>query len=303
MATSVVAWACVLVFVLSLIPSWPLSLLEHFRVQYVAGGLLVVAAASALRLGALLDASAIVALLELVIVTPDLTASRRPLPSGGTAVRVLLLNVHTESTTYPEVRALIDELQPDIVGLVEVSERWLDELAPSLASYPGRLEAPRDDNFGVALYTRTPLSGTVEELGGGKPTVVAATPGLQILLTHPRSPINRTALAHQLDQLAAVAARARGLTGPVLLMGDFNATPWSRPFHRIFDASGLCDTRAGFGLQGSFPAASALVRIPIDHALVSCSIGVVDRWIAGDVGSDHLPVVLDLLLPEHANQR
>lgn len=285
-------------FLLSFVPVWPCALLEHFRVQYLAGGVLVVAVAAALRLGAACDTAAIVALLELLIIAPDVSASRRALPTHGTGRRVLLLNVHTESTTYPEVRALIDELHPDIIGLVEVSRRWLDELAPALATYPGRLEAPRDDNFGVALYTRTPLSGTVEELGGGKPTIVATTSELHVVLTHPRSPIDAAALAHQLDQLAAVAARARGLTGLVLLMGDFNATPWSRPFHRIFDASGLCDTRAGFGLQASFPAAVGLARIPIDHALVSCSIGVVDRWIERDVGSDHLPVVLDLLLPD-----
>jgi endonuclease/exonuclease/phosphatase (EEP) superfamily protein YafD len=80
-------------------------------------------------------------------------------------------------------------------------------------------------------------------------------------------------------------------------MGDLNATPWSRPFHRFVGRSGLCDSRAGFGVQASFPAASALLRIPIDHVLVSCVIGVRNRRIGRDVGSDHLPVIVDLVLP------
>ena len=80
-------------------------------------------------------------------------------------------------------------------------------------------------------------------------------------------------------------------------MGDYNATPWSRPFWRFVDRSGLCDSRAGFGVQASFPAMSAVLRIPIDHVLVSCSIGVRDRRIGRDVGSDHLPVIVDLVLP------
>jgi endonuclease/exonuclease/phosphatase family metal-dependent hydrolase len=41
------------------------------------------------------------------------------------------------------------------------------------------------------------------------------------------------------------------------------------------------------------------MRIPIDHMLVSCSIGVASRRIERDVGSDHLPVVVDLVIPRH----
>jgi endonuclease/exonuclease/phosphatase (EEP) superfamily protein YafD len=80
-------------------------------------------------------------------------------------------------------------------------------------------------------------------------------------------------------------------------MGDLNATPWSRPFVHLVESSGLCDTRAGFGVQASFPAASWLLRIPIDHVLASCGIGVQSRRIGRDVGSDHLPVIVDLVVP------
>ncbi len=296
-ATALAAIGCALVLVGSLLPVWPCTLLEHFRVQYVVGGMVVIGAAAALRLGTFVDVAAIAALLELLVITPDLGSSRRVVPSGA-ARRVLLLNVHTESTSYAEVRALIDELHPDIIGLVEVSQRWLDELAPSLTSYAGRIEAPRRDNFGLALYAHTPVTGTVEELGGGMPSIVATTAGLQIILTHPLPPISGDALELQYAQLAAIAARARALPEPVVVMGDLNATPWSRAFRRLLAASGLCDTRAGFGVQASFPAASTVLRIPIDHALVSCSIGVADRRIERDVGSDHLPVAIDLVVPD-----
>jgi endonuclease/exonuclease/phosphatase (EEP) superfamily protein YafD len=80
-------------------------------------------------------------------------------------------------------------------------------------------------------------------------------------------------------------------------MGDFNATPWSPPYRRLLARSGLCDSRAGFGIQATFPAASSIVRIPIDHLLASCSVGTADRHIERDVGSDHLPVVIDLVIP------
>jgi endonuclease/exonuclease/phosphatase (EEP) superfamily protein YafD len=97
-------------------------------------------------------------------------------------------------------------------------------------------------------------------------------------------------------QLAAIGDRARS-DPPALVMGDLNATPWSRPFAELRAHGGLCDSRAGFGVQPSFPSASAALRIPIDHLLASCSIGVRDRRIGPDVGSDHLPVILDLVVP------
>ncbi len=283
--------------VLSFLPIYPCALLEHFHVQLAIGGIVVTGAAAALRVGGYFDAATLAVLVELLVITPDLTAARRDVPAG-TARRVLLLNVHTESTSYAEVRALIAETRPDLVALVEVSDRWLAELAPALTAYPGRLEAPRDDNFGVALYAREPVTGTVEELGLGMPSIVAATTGLHVIVTHPLPPMSSGALALQRDQFAGIAARVATLSAPVMVLGDLNATPWSRAFRRLLTGSGLCDTRAGFGLQASYPAWSALVRIPIDHVLVSCAVGVADRTIERDVGSDHLPVLVDLVVPE-----
>ncbi len=128
-----------------------------------------------------------------------------------------------------------------------------------VAGYVGHLEKPRGDNFGVALYARAPLEGSIEELGSPLPSVVTSvTVGdarLSLLLIHPPPPINEAALTAQIEELDAVADRARQLPGPVVIMGDFNATPWSRPFRRVLARSGLCDSRTGFGIEASFPAA------------------------------------------------
>jgi endonuclease/exonuclease/phosphatase (EEP) superfamily protein YafD len=107
--------------------------------------------------------------------------------------------------------------------------------------------------------------------------------------------VGAAAVAEQDEELDAIADRARTMDGPLVILGDFNATPWSRPFRRVRARTGLCDSRAGF--EASFPAASEIVRIPIDHLLASCSIGVRDRYIERDVGSDHLPVILDPIVP------
>ena len=285
-------------WVLAWIPQWASLLVEQVRVQLVVIGIVACVVAAASRLRGFFDVAVIATLLHALPIVPDLTASRRPLPDG-VPVRVLLLNVHTESTTYAEVRALIADEDPDVIALVEVSRTWLDELAPALARYGQHIEAPRDDNAGVALYTRGALEGTVE--GGVRPAIVGklAIDGAAFAVTvlHPFPPMTTARLAQQRAQLAQVAAWAAASPLPTIVMGDFNASPWTRVFARFVARSGLCDSRAGFGVQASFPAVSALLRIPIDHLLASCAIGVRDRRIGRDVGSDHLPVIVDLVIP------
>lgn len=299
----------------SFVPVHPFSLIEHFRLQLAIGGALVAAAAGALALGAgwlgagWLDAAMFALLIDLCVIVPDLASARRREPgadagaAGAAAapVRVLLVNVHTSSQSYEAVRRLIADERPDVVGLIETDARWLRELAPALESYPSRIEAPRPDNFGMALYARGPLAGGVEHLAVDVPAILAETSAsgarLAIALLHPLPPVKRVLEDDQRRHFDAVAPRVRGFTAPFVVMGDFNATPWSRAFARLRGATGACDTRAGFGAQTSFPADSWLFRIPIDHVLVACSIGVRDRRIGRDVGSDHLPVIVDLLVP------
>ncbi|HSD87327.1 MAG TPA: endonuclease/exonuclease/phosphatase family protein [Kofleriaceae bacterium] len=300
-AVSLSALGLALACVLPWIPIWPFVLFAHFRVQYVELGVLIVICTALLRLRGYFDIAMIATLLHALSITADLTAEARTGPRDGKALRVLLLNVHTESTGFARVRQLIADEKPDLIGLVEVDQHWLEELAPALAGYPGRIEEPRPDNFGIALYARGDVQGSAMELGSSLPTVVANVTvdqtRLSVIVTHPLPPMNGAAVDQQRAQFDAIADQTRSATPPVLVMGDFNTTPWSRLFQRLLGRSGLCDSRAGFGVQASFPAASALLRIPIDHVLLSCTVGVRDRRIGPDVGSDHLPVIVDLVFP------
>jgi endonuclease/exonuclease/phosphatase (EEP) superfamily protein YafD len=92
------------------------------------------------------------------------------------------------------------------------------------------------------------------------PTVVAsvrvANADLNVLVTHPLPPMSGAALLQQRLQFDVVAAKVRTIDLSVIVMGDLNATPWSHPFRRFLERTGLCDTRSGFGLQASFQSSS-----------------------------------------------
>ena len=292
-AVALAAIGYALVTLIAFLPWFPCSMLEHFRLQYAIAGVVVAAAAHRSRL---FDAALIAMIVNLALVAPDLggTAHAR----SGTRVRVLFANVLASNTEYVAVARLIAETQPDLVALVETRDPWFANLAPALAGY-ARIEHRRDDNFGLALYAQGAIAGGVEHVGGTLPTIVATVtlangPAVSVVVTHPWPPVNAWTQARQWEHMAAVSQRVRTLPAPVIFAGDFNATPWSRIFRRVIGTTGLCDTRAGFGYHGSYPANSAIVRIPIDHVLVSCEVGVAAREIERDVGSDHLPVLVDL---------
>lgn len=296
-AIAIAAGCTAIVVGTALLPIWPFVLFEHFRVQVAIGGVLLVIAAFALRSRAA-DVLAIATLVTLIAIVPDLASSRRPLAEGE-HVRLLSLNVLTQNRRHDDVVQLIERERPDVVALVEVNQRWLDAIAPALVGY-ARIEGPREDNVGVALYARGALHGEVRSLTNLTPnifaevTIGAAT--FRVVVVHPVPPMNARFHEMLVGFFAELGGLVRG-DPRVVVAGDFNATPWSRPYATMIRASDLCDSRAGFGAQTSFPADGAILRIPIDHVLTSCAIGVADRRIGSAVGSDHLPVVVDLIVP------
>ena len=103
------------------------------------------------------------------------------------------------------------------------------------------------------------------------------------------------------DHLDSLANTSRLIQGPVMLIGDLNLSTWSPYFDDLIKTSGLKDSRKGFGIQATWPVKFPLLRIPIDHCLVSPSVSI-SNWARGpDIGSDHFPIIIDFTIdrPEH----
>lgn len=83
---------------------------------------------------------------------------------------------------------------------------------------------------------------------------------------------------------------------PVIVAGDFNATPYSPIFKQFLEISGLKDSRKGFGWLPSWPTYLPVCWLPIDHILVSPDIQVNRRATGSYIGSDHYPIFAELSL-------
>ncbi len=281
--------------------SWLLDLFSHFRVQYligltVLGGLLLVLRRRKTAVAFLAFAGA-----NLATVLPLYFGGQNAPPEGASALRAMLLNVNTETGDADRVKQAIQDADPDVLVLQEINSRWVADLSWLESSHPYRVTQPREDNFGVGLFSKLPIAWSeIAYIGSAEVPSILATvdigqTDLRVIATHPLPPSGREYSRLRNEQLGQLPEYVDS-SCPVLLLGDLNVTPWNYHFRKLLRRSGLKDSSRGFGLQPSWPNHSLLLRIPLDHCLHSAEITVVDRRIGPDVSSDHFPVIVDFVV-------
>ncbi len=92
----------------------------------------------------------------------------------------------------------------------------------------------------------------------------------------------------RLDSAPVVAERLRRAQGPVILCGDFNATPDSEEIRLLAEVTGLQDAGAP-GNEPTFPADVPSARI--DYVWLSEGLDTAKAETISTDASDHLPVV------------
>jgi endonuclease/exonuclease/phosphatase (EEP) superfamily protein YafD len=282
---------------------WP-ELASHFKVQYM-----LASAACAVFFAALKRWRwALLALACVLLNGAFLLPLYLPAPGGdgGNArrrVSLLLANVNVANADYDALLRLAREESPDIVILQEATPAWAAATTPLRDALPHALVEARPDPFGLVVYSRFPLDRAESvTLGAARVTAVVARvrvngAAFSLVTAHvyPPLPGFYEGRNEQLEELASLAARAER---PVVLAGDLNASSWSPYFRKFERASGLRDARRGFGVLPTWPTYRPVMYIPIDHYLVSPEIKVTRLSTGAQIGSDHLPVITTVEIPE-----
>jgi endonuclease/exonuclease/phosphatase (EEP) superfamily protein YafD len=219
----------------------------------------------------------------------------------------MTLNLWAQNDHGDLVEKLVQAESPDVILLVEATPRWHDLLQRVRARYPYAVPARDDRNLPNMLLSRWPVKDArVVPLGSrGKPTIVATicpistgdgTTGCALVIgLHTDRPQSAAAAAARNSQLADLADFvAQQPERRVIVMGDFNLTPWSPYFQRLLDNAGLRDSAIGRGVRPTWFSRLLPFGLPIDQVLLGPEVTVVDRHVGADVGSDHLPVIGDL---------
>jgi endonuclease/exonuclease/phosphatase (EEP) superfamily protein YafD len=290
---------------------WIADLFAHFRYHYALGALLLVGAALALgrRVAGLAAACLVGAQLWAIAAPPRTPAIERA--ESGTALRVMSVNVLVVNPRQDDVVKAIERAEPDLVSLQEVSRSWhpiVERLAQRLPHVaPADWRTQPSDNI---LLSRHPIvesrmaipPGPTRWFAHVEATVDVSGRRIRVLAVHPPLPAGPLLTDIRQAHLDYYARVATATALPLLIVGDFNITPYSPRFRAMLRESGLRYVHLGWAWPRSWPSESRgsyqrYVRgFPIDHVLTSRHFAVAGARAAADVGSDHYPVIADLVL-------
>lgn len=214
---------------------------------------------------------------------------------------VMVSNVKIENRDAERYLALVDEMNPDVVQVIEIDAWWQQALAPLRAEYPHHVEIPQDNAYGMALYSRFPLEN-VEVLRLEDPDtpaiyaelVVDADVRVAFYGVHPRPPLPANSTPEAVKELLEVAERVQGTTLPVVVAGDFNDVTWSYALGEFRKISGLLELRIGRSALNTFDATRWWLSAPLDHIYPSAQLGLVDFKRLPAYGSDHYALLATL---------
>jgi endonuclease/exonuclease/phosphatase (EEP) superfamily protein YafD len=209
-------------------------------------------------------------------------------PQGEQSVSVALANIYSGNRDLSRFREWLKANPSDVVGVLEVSEHHIQALQEM--GFEHMVSEPRENNFGLALLSKqAPLRTTVLGLESPFPSILAEFDNYQVLLCHPPPPVNVELREVGDIQVEVLLNYLESSTKPVIFMGDLNATGWDL---RVFPLKerGYKDARRGFGMIPTWPTASRLLQIPIDHIFVpeKWTVNICER--GPEIGSDHFPL-------------
>jgi len=246
-------------------------------------------------------------------------------------VKVLTSNVKFNNREFAPLLDLIEKENPDVVLLQELNEEWRTAIKPLEKRYPYSFIEDPGNNFGIAILSKTLLTKkeviNIQTFDTPSLSAVANIDGLniQFISTHPNPPISKELFLSRDEMFNELTYSVQRSSHPIVIGGDFNVTMWSPSYKKLIKNSGLKNARKGFGMQGTWPIGESNytnfmniqkgekkgtdliprwvvekhpIKLPIDHVLVSKELVVHNAKVGKYIKSDHLPLIVELLIPK-----
>ena len=232
-------------------------------------------------------------------VAPWYLIDTQPDKTAGSHIKLLHANAYSGNDNTQALLDLVAAENPDIIFLQEFTARWKAAVAPLADDYPYGGQLARESNFGIAVLSQKPvLTSAIQSPPLGLETLIVGKEvgdrHITIVSTHPMPPLGRDGFEARNEQLDHIAEEMNSIDAPRILIGDLNSSMWAHHYAELVESTGLTNARAGFGVLPTWPTNIPIAMIPIDHCLVSEDVTVLDMRTGPDIGSDHLPLIVEL---------
>lgn len=220
----------------------------------------------------------------------------------GQRVSVVVANLQESNRGVAPFLQIVQDVAPDVIFVVEVDGRWAEALRPLERRYTEHRVHPRDDAWGLALYSRLPLVGAEVRhlLSDYVPSIrsglrLGSGAVVEFHGLHPKPPMPGKGTGERDAELLLAAQAAREGGAPTIIAGDLNDVAWSDTTQLFQRVGGLLDPRVGRGLFVTWNAnLPAPLRWPIDHIFFTQELALLEVQRLPDVGSDHFPMMVAL---------
>lgn len=283
----------------------PLDLFNHFTAQ-----LLILAAACAV--GMIMPRARVLTALVIVLigvigigVWPHYVSDGRPPPvSTGPDERIVRVMTFNSRLVNRDWRAVAEEIlrhDPDIVALVEIGGGQEGLFAELAERYPHRVDCLAEAYCPLAILSKFAIRDTAFRTRWRGPAFIRAQFGselgnLTVVGVHATRP---PFFATHLEQMTVLGHLLREIDGERIVLGDFNATPYSRMITAVTRGSGL----ERISHLPTWPAMLHLPQIAIDHIFLSPGLRLAGSVRIGkSAGSDHYPLIAEIAIPSPSNQ-
>lgn len=282
---------------------WAFDVIANFRLQ-----LALVLLVCGLLYGALFGRGGAVlfigaAVLNAALVVP-MWLSSQPAVASDQRLQIITLDVTTSLGTRSPVIGWISTVDADLIFLQQTTPAWIESIREADTGYTVIAEPAQSGQSGTIALAKVPYETRVYPVLPGTEPIVEVSADLAgrpvtVLSMRADTPSgeNDAQLRDELFQAAGELVASRN--EPVIVVGDLNVTRWSHAFRTLTGAGSLNNSEDGFGYQATWPAndwplAGDYAGLPLDHALTTTALTTAGRSIGPAVGSDHLPLIVDI---------
>ncbi len=213
--------------------------------------------------------------------------------AGEQQLKVASFNTYASNRNYQGIINSVLAIDADVVTLIEMEPDKLGVLAALKQQYPFQYDCNGINFCHLAMISKYPLADTDAKPIWDGPAYIrgslgAQFGGLTIFGVHTtRFPHSRA----QFKQVNALVKLVETLPGAVVIMGDFNSTPFSRINQTVSQGLGF----ERLTNLPTWPARAGFPQLAIDHIFVSPGIRAISAERIGDnAGSDHFPISIVL---------
>lgn len=215
-------------------------------------------------------------------------------------LRIMSANVLESNRRAEALLQLVEQQNPDVLVLLEVNQRWIEDLKPLESRFRFHLTHPLENKYGMALYTNLEvISAEVRAMVLPEIPSIDATLRLRngtpvrLFAVHPNPPRPGEDTTKRDAELVLVGREVKD-DPTVIVLGDLNDVGWSRTTDLFQEVSGLLDPRIGRGMYSTFDAKSWIWRYPLDYCFHSEDFRVAEMKRLPYIGSDHFPLLVEL---------